>query len=200
MKARVSNQPATIYSQPDSSAPPITQVPVGGIVEVGGVKTQGGRKWVAATLSDGRRGYLAGDAKVIFMRRATLLQDEVAAYSQPSTSSGVKARYQKSATLYLGEKVTEDGKAWARVLDSAGNEGFVDGQTRIKVVPEATKAAGRKNMLRGGLWCVGGIVVTVATYSAAASGGGTYFVAWGAILFGGIQFFKGMYQFLTASA
>ena len=49
----------------------------------------------------------------------------------------------------------------------------------------------QKNMLWGGLWCAGGILVTVATYSAASSGG-TYLLAWGAILFGGVQFVKGL--------
>ncbi len=43
----------------------------------------------------------------------------------------------------------------------------------------------------GALWCIGGIAVTAITYSKAAPGG-TYIVAWGAILFGAIQFFKGL--------
>jgi hypothetical protein len=42
-----------------------------------------------------------------------------------------------------------------------------------------------------GLWCVGGTIVTIVTYQA-ASGGGTYMVAWGAIVFGGIQFLRGL--------
>ncbi|MCX6830010.1 MAG: hypothetical protein NT002_12135 [candidate division Zixibacteria bacterium] len=55
--------------------------------------------------------------------------------------------------------------------------------------------AGQKNMLVGALWCIGGIIVTVATYQAAVSrGGGTYFITWGAILFGAIQFFRGLIQ------
>ena len=54
-------------------------------------------------------------------------------------------------------------------------------------------AAGRKNMIYGALWCIGGIVVTVVTYSI-ASGGGTYIIAWGAIVFGAIQFFRGLIQ------
>jgi len=58
---------------------------------------------------------------------------------------------------------------------------------------EAIREAGRKNMLYGALWCIGGIIVTAATYSA-ASPGGTYVVAWGAILFGAIQFFRGAGQ------
>jgi hypothetical protein len=52
----------------------------------------------------------------------------------------------------------------------------------------------KRNMVVGGLWCVGGIVVTAATYSSASSGGGRYMVAWGAIIFGAIQFFRGVFQ------
>ncbi len=55
------------------------------------------------------------------------------------------------------------------------------------------RKAGVRNLIIGGLWCAGGTLVTVLTLSA-ASGGGTYVVAWGAILFGGIQMLRGLYQ------
>ena len=47
------------------------------------------------------------------------------------------------------------------------------------------------DMMVGGLWFFGGLAVTSFTFLA-ASGGGSYMVAWGAILFGGIQFFRGV--------
>jgi hypothetical protein len=56
-------------------------------------------------------------------------------------------------------------------------------------------AVARRNKWIGGAWCAGGIAVTAYTYSA-ASGGGTYVVAWGAIIFGGWQFVKGLIAFL----
>jgi predicted RNA-binding Zn-ribbon protein involved in translation (DUF1610 family) len=64
---------------------------------------------------------------------------------------------------------------------------------------EEAHSDGPRNMILGGLFCVGGILVTAITYSAAASNptGGRYFVAWGAILFGAIQFFKGLFQMLS---
>jgi hypothetical protein len=49
-----------------------------------------------------------------------------------------------------------------------------------------------RNIIVGGLICLVGIVVTVGTYMAASSEGGTYTIAWGAILFGGLQFFRGL--------
>lgn len=46
--------------------------------------------------------------------------------------------------------------------------------------------------------CIGGLIVTAVTYSNASDEGGTYLVTWGAIVFGGYQFIKGLYQKLSA--
>lgn len=48
---------------------------------------------------------------------------------------------------------------------------------------EARKKQANKDMLYGALWCVGGIVATASNVGA---------IFWGAIAFGGIQFFKGL--------
>jgi hypothetical protein len=50
-----------------------------------------------------------------------------------------------------------------------------------------------KQMKTGAIWAVGGLVVTIAGYAAVAQSGGWYLVAWGAILFGSIRFFEGLY-------
>ena len=49
----------------------------------------------------------------------------------------------------------------------------------------------KRHMIYGILWCTGGSVITYLTYSA-ASEGGVYFVFWGAILWGIIDFFRGL--------
>lgn len=53
-------------------------------------------------------------------------------------------------------------------------------QTRMA---EAKKERAQKDMLYGALWCIGGTVATLANIG---------FIFWGAILFGGIQFIKGL--------
>ncbi|RZL13956.1 MAG: hypothetical protein EOO62_06740 [Hymenobacter sp.] len=53
-------------------------------------------------------------------------------------------------------------------------------QEQIRV---AKRARAKKDMLYGALWCVGGLALTFAHVG---------FVFWGAIIFGGIQFFKGV--------
>jgi GYF domain 2 len=61
-----------------------------------------------------------------------------------------------------------------------------------EVARSAQRAAAERNMLVGGLICVVGIGVTAVTYSGASSSGGHYVVAWGAIAFGALRFFRGL--------
>lgn len=46
-----------------------------------------------------------------------------------------------------------------------------------------------RDIIIGGLWFFGGIAITLVSYN---SGGNSYIVAWGAILFGGIQLMRGL--------
>ena len=62
---------------------------------------------------------------------------------------------------------------------------------------EKREEIANKNMLYGALWCIGGLLVTGITY-AVASEGGSYFITWGAVFFGALQFLKGLYQKLVS--
>ena len=50
-------------------------------------------------------------------------------------------------------------------------------------ITDAKRERANKDMLYGALWCVGGLIATVADIG---------YIFWGAIVFGGIQFFKGV--------
>jgi hypothetical protein len=63
---------------------------------------------------------------------------------------------------------------------------------------KTTKAA-KVNVVMGAVVCAVGIIVTVATYSA-AEGGGSYVVAWGAIVFGALQLLAGLWMWARVSA
>jgi hypothetical protein len=65
-----------------------------------------------------------------------------------------------------------------------------------QTLKRAYRKVGVKNMLFGALWFVVGIVVTAVTYQS-ASHGGHYIIAWGAVLFGAIQFLRGLFQVLA---
>lgn len=50
------------------------------------------------------------------------------------------------------------------------------------------KKQANKDVLYGGLWFVGGLAVTIVSVASGKGG----FIAYGAVIFGGIQFFKGL--------
>jgi len=95
--------------------------------------------------------------------------------------------------------VLRQGMPRDKVEEVLRAQGF-DPATASAIVQQADgmknerQVAGRRHMIVGGIVCAVGITVTAATYSAASEGGGNYVVAWGAIVFGAIQFFRGLAQ------
>lgn len=49
-----------------------------------------------------------------------------------------------------------------------------------------------KDMRNGARWFWGGVIITTTTYLFAEDLGGSYIITWGAIVFGAIQFFRGV--------
>lgn len=93
-------------------------------------------------------------------------------------------------------------QGWAREAASQFVAGVELAVEEYKNSPEGRRAMAeqyKRRMLYGILWAVGGIVVTLATYSAASSGG-TYIIAWGAILWGAIDFLRGFFGWLKYKA
>ncbi|GEM_PF-4368911 len=64
----------------------------------------------------------------------------------------------------------------------------------------ARRSSALKSIGVGVVIAIIGIVITAATYAAAASnpGGGSYVVAWGAVIFGGFQAIRGIFAYLSA--
>lgn len=60
---------------------------------------------------------------------------------------------------------------------------------------QAMAAQSRRRMLYGFVWAAGGTAVTIGTYEA-ASEGGVFFIAWGAIIFGIVDFLRGLFGWL----
>lgn len=109
-----------------------------------------------------------------------------------SPEEAVKKLYEYAAQLMVKEKKSpEEVKANLIEIgvDSESADTIISNlQAQISAVK---KERANKDMIFGALWCIGGIIVTAVTYQA-ASGGGTYVVAWGAIIFGAVQFIKGV--------
>lgn len=57
---------------------------------------------------------------------------------------------------------------------------------------KAKQIIAEKDMRTGARWFWGGVIITSITYLFAEDLGGSYIVTWGAIVFGAIQFFRGL--------
>jgi len=95
----------------------------------------------------------------------------------------VNQLYEYTAKLLVEEKKKPSEVKAILVQQGVDNESasiVVD--TLEKQINQAKKESGNKDMLYGAMWCIGGIVATVADLG---------YVFWGAIVFGAIQFIKG---------
>lgn len=104
--------------------------------------------------------------------------------SNKESQEAINQIYSYAANLMVNENKSVDetkNDLMAQGLDEESASIIVN-NLQIQI-GDAKKERANKDMLYGALWCVGGIVATVADFG---------YVFWGAILFGGIQFFKGV--------
>ncbi len=96
----------------------------------------------------------------------------------------VQEIYDHAAQLMVNEERSADDTK--KVLMERGvDEPFADMivSKLEQEIYDAKKEAANKDMLYGALWCVGGIIGTIS---------GIGLIFWGAIIFGAIQFGKGV--------
>lgn len=107
-----------------------------------------------------------------------------------SQQQAVNEIYSYAANLLFNEKKNSMAVRKALVEKGFSEDGAF---TIVKNLEDEAKKAKRqganKDMLYGALWCVGGTVATVANVG---------FIFWGAILFGGVQFLKGLINYFSA--
>lgn len=89
---------------------------------------------------------------------------------------------------YAANLLVKEDKSPSEVKKALMEEGIDEESASIIVdsletqINKIRKEQANKDMLYGALWCVGGIVMTVADVG---------YIFWGAIVFGGYQFLKG---------
>ena len=92
---------------------------------------------------------------------------------------------------YAAKLMVEQNKSAAETKKVLIEQGLNDEVASLvvknlqKQISEAKKKRAAKDMIYGALWCVGGTVATLADFG---------YIFWGAIVFGAIQFFKGLYN------
>jgi hypothetical protein len=107
--------------------------------------------------------------------------------SETSSQQSAEAMFRYAAHLLIDRgQDSYDAKnaLMAKGMDEVNAALLID---RIEEELESRKKQeAQKDMLWGAVWCIGGTVATLANFG---------FVFWGAIVFGGIQFFQGVYKY-----
>jgi hypothetical protein len=106
--------------------------------------------------------------------------------SQPTTQTQefVDQVYEYAANLLVKMKRSATEVEQLLVAQGLDAESATTVVSNLQIqIRDAKKAQAKKDMLHGGLWCVGGTALTMAHIG---------FFFWGAIVFGGIQFFRGV--------
>lgn len=99
-------------------------------------------------------------------------------------SSAVNQVYDYAANLIIHGKKSDEEVIEALIQQGVDKESaLVVVENLHKQITLAKKERAKKDMLYGALWCVGGIIATIADIG---------FIFWGAIVFGAVQFFKGV--------
>jgi len=87
--------------------------------------------------------------------------------------------------------------AFTTLVDPAARAAYDAQLASAPVASAETDGAGSFAYARNGaLWFAGGCLLTAITYLIAGELGGRYFIAWGAVVFGGIQLVRGLLAYL----
>lgn len=104
--------------------------------------------------------------------------------TNPETQQAVNQLYNYAADMLVNqEKSAYETKAALVEQGISMETATIVVENLESQIDEARKDQAKKDMLYGALWCIGGTALTLANVG---------FIFWGAILFGGIQFFKGL--------
>lgn len=109
----------------------------------------------------------------------------------PTSPLEVEEIYSYGAEMMMNQGLSRrqvQGGLVLRGLDPPTAERVAGELERLRSA--ACRSAGRKHILTGAAWCLGGLLLTAASWFAADRTAGVFLVAWGAILFGGL---KGVY-------
>jgi hypothetical protein len=193
MIARLLDAETSFFAEMDPAGRTVDVLPIGTELALEKVQNSRGMDWVPAKLANGTTGYIKGDARVFMIKEVALLDPAVDVRAQPSDVAPPVRRIGKGHRFQLLEVVQSEGRDWVRIRDQVGT-GFVLASVKIRELAKLAEIGPRpdvtNDLLSGVLWCIGGVVVTAATY-AAASGGGVYIVAWGAMLVGLVRIVRG---------
>jgi hypothetical protein len=200
MRCRLLDDNVPMYRDSEGTSEPFVYLPAGTEFELTQVNRRSTGDWSVIRLDDQQIGVIPGKTNIFSFRIMQLAQDQVPFHYQPGSAELIDTLKQGVVVTRIDVVTVGDDK-WMVAQDASGRVGYIHGKTKFilresdVVLDEfVPKSVAQRNMVIGGLACVGGTAVTIWSFIAPEKNGG-YIVAWGAILFGAIQFLMGLQQF-----
>ncbi len=197
MKGIILDPQVKVYSSMDENSVSMATLEQGSEIEYATPKRKGGKVWVPILLSTGQQVYISGDTRVFTERLGELMEDNVNLYESPSSTAAVKQQLPRNSRISILQVVKDEEQDWVRVRDMTETEGYISGNTRLRMVQQRTKAGGRRNIITGIMWLIAGAVIAFSGGSASSSSGFTL-LGYGAIIFGAVMLISGLVQYFTA--
>jgi hypothetical protein len=199
MKARILDPQVKVYDSFEENALSIAILSEGMEIEFAAPKKKAGKLWIPIVLSTGQQAFIPGDTRLFVIREGTLMQAKVDLYTEPSADSAIKQQLTRNARFSIQRVIKGGSQDWVLIRDASGMEGYINGDTRIRLNQQKTKAMGKKNLLTGVMWLVVGVLLSFTNGAGVSSGSFTW-LGYGAILFGAVMLVYGLVQYFTAPA
>jgi hypothetical protein len=116
-------------------------------------------------------------------------------YSPPAATPDNTNMYVEA--VVLTERMKASGVSNAVIYDMIVKKG-IDHETAMKIIDtiaparQQEKKDGKNDMIIGGLWFAGGLILTIGSYMMVSESGGRYLITYGPIIYGIFRFFKGV--------
>jgi hypothetical protein len=190
MKAIVTpGLPLTLLDRPDSAGIPIGTTDEGDMINIS--PSVVGGDWFV-TPKGKRNGFIKGRSRFQILKPIIMASNGLA-LAEPRQGTEVTIQCRAGETLYLIEKVPGDGGNWLHVHNGIIRDGFLP--PNVSVTDGAIRANVRRanaDLLYGGLFVAGGLLVTAGSYAWASENGGWYLFSGGPILFGLYKLYRGV--------
>lgn len=197
MRAVTTDEKTLVYGQMDEQAISIASLEKGEEFELGKVIKKKKVVWVEAKLDSGVTGYINGNAKIFSIKKVEILLDGVPLYASPASNSSVLKSIKKGDIFQTLRVEKNDEAHWVRVRDLNGLEGYIAGNTRIRIIPPNSRSSARKTILFGLVLAAVGAIITGVS-PANQENPTYYYLAMGFLLFGVLQILQGGLQYYQA--
>ncbi len=162
MKVRIVDESVPVYPEMDPDGISVYSLHAGDHVEIMKITRRKGKSWVHIQRPDGQMGFVMGNTRVFAIRKVQLDQKQAVFYSEPSVEADQLGTLARGARLVVQDvKKVEGSDGWVKVVTPEGQEGWISGKARIRVLPDNPVENGRRQMIYAAMWLAGAILIVV---------------------------------------